>query len=447
MNSKNFDPDALKRATRIIDKLPNSNSRDAPEQPVAPPNEYLDGIMTFGPPGQGKPMSGIKSHAQFLWAPFPEFQGHLREPLVALKEDTANEQDTLDVKQVFELLKKHIDNPSFTTGNLATQMKAVYAAQPSDVKLSRGIDGRVALEAVANVLNDPAFHRAITKSDGSTHRVDISNSKSSDTGHWELLKSMTLIANVNAAKTDPNALRTLLKLENTSDIIVIPSTEGYSDFEKIERFVAHAVLFTDAKALSRFPVYGDAHSCFGIVSKIKKDKTYSDDQFNAALDLRQYTPLPLISDATLAVAALGSSQNLELFKKKHVEQFAQQFSTATYDNCFDKNSTRRVELLRLLVDTQSEQKPLELIENFDDSLLDLRPAWRFAPVPVQVNEYCREKRDITENVLSFVYTPDQIKSMVASNHSVSLLNGAKHLTRLEPIPVAYSDNRTPSFGI
>lgn len=86
MKSNNFNPDALKRATSIIDKLPNSNFRDAPEQPVAPPNEYLDGIRTFGPPGAGK-TGRHSSHAQFLWAPPPEIQDLLREPLVALKED------------------------------------------------------------------------------------------------------------------------------------------------------------------------------------------------------------------------------------------------------------------------------------------------------------------------------------------------------------------------
>lgn len=86
MNSKNFDPDALKRATRIIEQLPDSNPNDAPKEPVAPPNEYLDGILASGPPG--KTGSYIKpAHVQFLWAPPPEIQGLLREPLVALKED------------------------------------------------------------------------------------------------------------------------------------------------------------------------------------------------------------------------------------------------------------------------------------------------------------------------------------------------------------------------
>lgn len=68
MNSKKFDPNALKRATSIINKLPNSNLHDAPEQPVAAPNEYLDGILTFGPPGQGK-TSGIIAAAKEMAVP------------------------------------------------------------------------------------------------------------------------------------------------------------------------------------------------------------------------------------------------------------------------------------------------------------------------------------------------------------------------------------------
>lgn len=512
MNSKKFDPEALKRATSIIEQLPNSNPNAFPEQSLVPaqennkasppgelnplpkPSEYLTGISNFGPPGQGKSKSIIASaKAMFSRAPEPKFGGLTELLLEALEtpmpnpiggipllprntiattkvnSNTENEQDILDVDQVFEHLKKHVDNPNFTTGNLAAQMNAVYASKPPEQKSFGGIDESVALDALATILDDPTFYRAIAKSDGSTHRLDFSRFMNPDSGHRELFESIVLIANVNAAKKDPAAL---LNLVDSRGMVGMPSTQIYSESERVERMLADSPaqwdpagskfdksFLSNVNTSSKFQVYGQEHTVFGVLSKIKKSKTYSDAAFNDALDLYTHKQLPVICNATLAIAALGSSEDLEFFKKEHVAQFARQFSTATYEACSSASSTQRVNFLRLLLDTQSEHKPIEIPASFYDSrTLDTGPLWEnHGKTPAsKVNVYCREQKDTTQKVLSFLYTPAQIESMFSSNSSVSILNGAKSSVFLLndiPTPVVgmrdgfAPDNTSKPFGV